>query len=79
MVMGRVWPANRGRESSTDRALDGQRLKLVCGVDGCKKSFTGVFVKVIAKRDRHRAEVHPDFVAKPTSKRTPGRFVRGAR
>lgn len=61
--MTTTWPKNRGKPDLFEDLRDRQRLTLTCGVDGCRKRWTGEFGRIKAKRDTHRAEAHPSFKA----------------
>lgn len=55
------WPKNRDRKTFAESLSETQRLKLICGIGGCRRSFQGRFDHVMTKRDAHRREVHPDW------------------
>ncbi len=44
------------------RAAAGQTVLLTCGVDGCRKTWTGLWGELLEHRDEHRAQRHPGYV-----------------
>jgi hypothetical protein len=66
--MARAREAYKYRLASVMEAVANQKLRLICGIDGCDSAWSGAYEDVLRERDDHRAQLHPAWVP-PTSTR----------